>query len=778
MSTDINDDLADMLSSIRHDGDFYMEGRSDRAAPGLEIAGLGRISLPLLATQAEQLIALATPSPFGRGQDTLVDTNVRKTWQIPMDRVALLGRHWPNTLAAIVAQAAAGLGVTDAVTAEPYKLLVYDTGSFFVEHRDTEKSSGMFATLVVNLPSVFTGGELIVRHKGKEVFLNLNSAEADDLSFAAFYADCVHEVRPVTAGYRLTLIYNLLRQGGGPAPMPPAYDEQTNAIAALLAQWAAKLDQAGDDTTQKLIYPLEHAYTSAELGFDALKNADAAAARVLVPAAAAAACELHLALMSIEESGSAHQHHAPRRRGRAYYRDDDADDHQDDDFEIIEVLDRDLRLSQWRSPDGSHIALGPLPFVEEELCPPDSIEDMEPDEQHFHEATGNEGASYERTYQRAALVLWPRARKLKMLGEAGLGVSLPYLADLAARWTGSDDGKNAAQWLDAHALSGQMLLNWPTEARYPGASYADGEASMISSLSELDDLERLDGFLSQVSAKGRYGALENEAMVRALALLSPQRGSELIEQIVARNAHMAADACADLLARLAAWTAGANPLALLPAATALVETLLGERANPHPAEPWHHPAAIAADLVDNLLYALATMEAISLAESLVEHMLANACEFGFDTVLTEAALRLAQRPQLKQLACIVRLHAACVEHLQTRVSESLAPPADFSRPCALACGCNSCAALGKFLADPLQPEWIFKAAAAQRLHVEASIRQSGCDLDVTTRTQGKPHSLVATKNLNSYARRVAQRNIDLANLVRLGVAPVYQSVER
>ena len=46
------------------------------------------------------------------------------------------------------------------------------------------------------------------------------------------------------------------------------------------------------------------------------------------------------------------------------------------------------------------------------MSPPDALEDMEPDEEHFHEATGNEGASFERTYHRAALVLWPRSRRL------------------------------------------------------------------------------------------------------------------------------------------------------------------------------------------------------------------------------------------------------------------------------------------------------------------------------------------------------------------------------
>ena len=38
------------------------------------------------------------------------------------------------------------------------------------------------------------------------------------MAFAAFYADCVHEVLPITSGYRLALVYNLRRQGRGQLP--------------------------------------------------------------------------------------------------------------------------------------------------------------------------------------------------------------------------------------------------------------------------------------------------------------------------------------------------------------------------------------------------------------------------------------------------------------------------------------------------------------------------------------------------------------------------------
>ena len=82
----------------------------------------------------------------------------------------------------------------------------------------------MFATLVVVLPSISTGGELVVRHKGREVRLSLRCDDPSEAAFAAFYADCVHEVLPVTSGCRLALVYNVLHKGEGRRPSPPSYE--------------------------------------------------------------------------------------------------------------------------------------------------------------------------------------------------------------------------------------------------------------------------------------------------------------------------------------------------------------------------------------------------------------------------------------------------------------------------------------------------------------------------------------------------------------------------
>ena len=97
------------------------------------------------------------------GAETVVDRDVRRTWQVDSARFVSEGvtgtRRWPR----LVADAALGLGVSEPVAADFYKFLVYDTGSFFVDHRDTEKAPGMFATMVLVLPSTHSGGELVMR---------------------------------------------------------------------------------------------------------------------------------------------------------------------------------------------------------------------------------------------------------------------------------------------------------------------------------------------------------------------------------------------------------------------------------------------------------------------------------------------------------------------------------------------------------------------------------------------------------------------------------------
>jgi hypothetical protein len=157
--------LLNSLRSVERPGEFCVGGIREIFMPTIDVDGVGRIAFPILPIQAERLVAIAEAAPYGRGEETVVDREIRRTWQIDSAKVRIGGRHWDKTLAGLVADIALGLGVSEPVAADFYKLLVYDTGSFFVDHRDTEKAPGMFATMVLVLPSPHSGGELVIKQR-------------------------------------------------------------------------------------------------------------------------------------------------------------------------------------------------------------------------------------------------------------------------------------------------------------------------------------------------------------------------------------------------------------------------------------------------------------------------------------------------------------------------------------------------------------------------------------------------------------------------------------
>ncbi|KAH8917791.1 hypothetical protein BT69DRAFT_1186499, partial [Atractiella rhizophila] len=96
------------------------------------------------------------------------------------------------------------------IYAKLYKANSYPTGGFFKPHRDTPKSDQHLGTIVVCLPSIFKGGELLV---GEDDDMQTLRWEEDCASgkvcWVFLYNDIQHEVKAVTSGYRLTIAYDV-----------------------------------------------------------------------------------------------------------------------------------------------------------------------------------------------------------------------------------------------------------------------------------------------------------------------------------------------------------------------------------------------------------------------------------------------------------------------------------------------------------------------------------------------------------------------------------------
>jgi hypothetical protein len=166
----IKENLCASLNNVKPLGDIaYAQSIDSCPNPVLHVKNLGVIGLPLSVRDAGALIDACHQSPFGKGAETVVDTSVRKCWELNGDQFDLRHPRWPATLQEIVADVVRGLGVgsPNKVKADKYKLLLYEEGAFFLPHQDSPKADGMFGTLVICLPSKHEGVDVILTHGGK-----------------------------------------------------------------------------------------------------------------------------------------------------------------------------------------------------------------------------------------------------------------------------------------------------------------------------------------------------------------------------------------------------------------------------------------------------------------------------------------------------------------------------------------------------------------------------------------------------------------------------------
>ena len=373
---------------------------------------------------------------------------------------------------------------------------------------------------------------------------------------------------------------------------------------------------------------------------------------------------------------------------------------------------------------------------------------------------GNEGASFERTYSRAALVLWPRSQFFAVLCQAGLDATLPCLEDMVGRWTADDDGaSDGAVRQEALDLAGRMVSDWPVEHWPPGMRQEPTQATrMLTLLATLEDTDLIRDFLGRIAAGGYYCASDNAAIVASAGLLSIEQSRTAIERIISGNVARCLCSCGNLLRR----AAEAIPDAKLDVAARLVT---GAVANPPEKHSFHRNERPDASFVVDLVTALDRIDP-DMSDRTVGLILGGPARYNFDGVLVPACCRLAGIGST-QSAAVQRLLAACRKHLDTRIAQPLEAPRDWRRSADLVCDCPDCVELGRFLDNPEREIWTFKAAKDRRSHVESTIRRSRSDVDVATVKRGSPHGLVCTKNSRSYEERIQQRKQDLENLATL-----------
>ncbi|MEU2827298.1 2OG-Fe(II) oxygenase [Streptomyces lavendulae] len=782
--------LAELLQEAAPREDFSTRFEVSAHALRVEVDGVGELPLPVRAPVTKKLIARARQARFGRGEQTLSDTSVRDTWEITPDRITLGGPDWDRTLSGVLDAARRGLGLppTTALRAEPHALLVYGKGQFFLPHQDSEKDDSMVGTLVVSLPSHHSGGELVVEHAGRSVTYR---ASREQLTFVAFYADCRHEVKPVTAGYRLTLTMNLLAERVRPADGRDAgpVADLAHCLTEHFARPAEQRYGYGRPETEppnRLVYLLDHEYTQRGLDWGRLKGADATRAARLRQAAGQAGCEAVLALAEVKETWDA----VPPYDRYDYYGDvehfDDCEDEECEgecllapdgepgaerrrsgdfsDYELGDLIDDEITLGWWTRPDGTGGEQISLPVPYAEVCATTENKDLTPYQSEYEGYMGNYGNTLDRWYRRAAVVIWPRQRSFAARAEAGSEGALREL-----------QGHLDAGELDrARTLARSLAPFWKHHGS--GAAAAPLFAAALRVAVGLRDADTAAMLLAPFAVETL-----TEEHAPYLAAAAAQYGRTWAHNAVSTwfgpvGAYTGADRTA--------W------LASLPGLCAALRTSDGDGdavAGPLTEGAWQAAQQQLTGWLDVGREAerRAGMERLGapLAHILracdpkTAGTIAAALRGRPDTVLEcllPALRSVGRRPTTAcDQAPVTHAFSALADHCETVLTTSVARPVrpadDWSLPPAGTCRslCDLCPGLDAFLTSHSRRIMEWPLAQAGRQHVHSRIDLAGLPVSHTTRRKGRPYTLVLTKTDAVFTREQATRARAEADLVWL-----------
>ena len=742
----------------------------------LDVEGFGAVKFPVTPAKARKLLALGRPARFGRGEETLTDRGIRDTWEIPKH---LVRAEWNDAvLKVILATVKEELGLPNAaeLTADLHSLLVYEPNQFFLAHQDSEKDDSMIGTLVVSLPSSYSGGELMVG-LGEEWKSYRGSKTV--LSLVAFYADCRHEVLKVKSGHRITLTYNLLLHGD---TSRPEGDEGTETeLAALLREHFSTpvpryyRGPAGDPPN-RLVYLLDHEYTPRALKWSRLKGADAGRVSLLRRAADRAGCEAVLALADVKTTHSAFEDddYGDYRYGGRW---DDEDEYEDDNgggtrYEVQELIDSEVALTHWTGPDGTRLEETSLSVDGDEVCASTETGDLVPYSSEYEGYMGNWGNTLDRWYHRAAVVVWPREQAFANRAETSPAWALDELAAMAS--AGDVAGARAAAATLAPFWDSTLRGRTPEETGRTSellgkalqVADAAADAKTATMLLRPFRVENLTDAYATSFGKvaGRYGQSWTAGLLRTWfggdqPAWAYHRGQERQQWVADRLPGL----CAELHATGSMGTAAAQRLLDLAWEWAGKDIGTG-LASPSPSHRDKELAGLGKPLASVLLAADA-VGAASTRDTVSGYIRQQGDEV---TVLEMSALRAAaELPHdgNRGDAGFGELAADCAARLRTRLARPQRASGDWSVPLpADGCACGLCGTLRAFMEDKSRRTFEWPLAKDGRHHVHSRIDTAELPVTHVTRRQGRPYTLVLTKTDALFTREQEARDRDHADL--------------
>lgn len=744
---------------------FCSSGNLPAIDPGLIVAGVGPVAIPLKPKQAKQLLDAGRIAPFGKGTKTLTDAKVRRTTELDASQIQL-SDQWNEAIAELVTQVAVELGLeADRLRAKLYKLLLYETGGHFQRHRDSEKKNGMVASLIVMLPTEFHGGELVIRHEGKRESFSFDAARAKESPcYVAFYADCEHEVTRVQRGRRICLAYNLVLQ----KPKRNTQDSQPSSQSETLATSIS--NYVRQQPREPLAFALEHQYSQKGLKQELLKGADRGLAELVVSAAESAGCRVFLAqierhLNQYADDGSSwgrYDRWSPRRTSHA-------------ELTLGEVNEDDLSASQWRDLKGKPQPLGAVPLANSSIVSRIPLDEWKPTSEEYEGYTGNAGNTLDRWYHRSALVIWHDDHHFDIVARGGYQASIELFNSMRSKLAKTAKKNLDRAERDCLRLAEAILRQWPSRLVY-SQHYNGGDddqsrlRGFIDTLGEIAELSLVRDVISVMTLRDKQTRLEKFLSLATkrfgLKDLEPSLIQLLSSPMNQRDLGVAPREFGWLL-RISKVVKASDKEAFQKlcslASTRFIESYLTSRSN-------RTEMKVVSEALEQLVLALVTADCeVALAE-LIAAVCQRADRFRIhveQAQCLQSTVSWCQKAKLSIPAPVASWLENVRDQLRVRTQERPSPPGNWERTTRVNCNCKFCAALNQFLADPNLETTAIAAAEHQRGHIESEARKSQIDASSKLEKRGSPHRLVFTKTQDSYERAVKQFEADANVLIEL-----------
>ena len=175
------------------------------------------IKYPIDNKTLNKMQASTQKSKFGRGTQTIYDSNTRNSFELNKNQFKLPKFETDSKKSYLLETIRKSLMPhIDFIIAEPYKLIIYEKGCFFNKHKDHKSTPLHFGSLILLLPykNGYQNGDFILEKQNnkeikKFVWKLNNRVKNNECQYISFYTDINHEIKEITAGVRISIVFQL-----------------------------------------------------------------------------------------------------------------------------------------------------------------------------------------------------------------------------------------------------------------------------------------------------------------------------------------------------------------------------------------------------------------------------------------------------------------------------------------------------------------------------------------------------------------------------------------